>query len=135
MWNPRTDPIPTEAELAEADRRLDELIRHVQQEDDPEAAAAWFIEHLASAFHLPLVVGAVDPVQNFEKLSQATIWALHAAGEYRRGLRTPLTETAREHVEEVLSEIRLWRKEAEERCLLRRWGPPVDPTTQPPTRG
>ena len=57
-WNPHTDPLPTEAELEEPYRRVDQLVGWLLEEDDEELSR-WAIETLAGGLGLLAVV--TDP--------------------------------------------------------------------------
>lgn len=111
MLNPKRNPLPTEEELHEPDRRLDELISYIRSQDDPASVAKWFVEGIMGDFGLPLWVGDPDPVRNWEALSQATVWALHDAAQGHKGRRTEFARAARDHLLEVFDELKYWREE------------------------
>jgi len=111
--NPKTDRLPTEAELAEPDRRLDGLIAFLRRQNDAVEMARWFVDAVADAFRLPLVVGHPDPVEHWGILSAAALWALHSAAT-SRSLRKVLVKAAVGHVQELLEQVLLWKEESEQ---------------------
>ena len=138
LERPNPGTFPTKRELAEPDRRLDELLEYLKAQPDGENLADWFIENLANEFRIPVVTGHRDPVRHLQRLGEAFIGAMHVGG-WDRTRREALRKEAVRVLLEVMAQARYWRDETEQRSLLQRWGrilsPTAPPTSQRPGRG
>ena len=109
--NPWTDPLPTDEQIREPDRRLDQLLAWLRDQGaDGAETAVWILEAVTSEFHLPVVVGDRDPVQHVQKVGAELLWAIHEAGESGK-LRPAMVHEAAAVMLELVAQLRDWNEE------------------------
>lgn len=116
-FDPRTDRLPTEYELEERDRLLDQLLDWLRREGDPDEAIR-AVQTLADEAGVHIAILADDPVTRANVLGDDWVTAVWVAGRDPEA-QASVSMTAIGKVKELEEVLGWWREEARERNATR----------------
>jgi hypothetical protein len=132
--DPLTDLIPSEEELHEPDRLLDQVTSYIRSEPPDSGLAAWFIENLATPFGIPLYPGHRDPIRNLQALADNFLGAMILISHDPRR-RKEVTQILLRVLQDLLDQLLHWREEdGDQEELRQKWGLPATPPPHVPFR-
>ena len=127
MWDQKWNSmiVPSEAALAEPDRRLDEFANWIQSRNEP-GLAGWAVEALAGSLGENVFVVPDDPLRRAVEMAGAMMLALAEAAARRPDQRVIIVrKVILPHAEELLAVASEWRDEAGRRDWTGRpWASP-----------